>query len=276
MMLRFKLTVRAIALASVLVASGCVVGHQQFVTYQAPMKYPPAKSTWVFEYANVDLRHLKDVLFSDFLTLAESSFEGPYEDPTQSRYYATQLGADVFIVSTQFKETQTSVVPLTVPSASTTSFSGNVGTQSFSGLATTYGTSTTMIPVAVERYRQQGIYLRNVNNVKPLWLKTRADFTAALTSDFDGTWRNDKYRVDVYRSEGDIVGVIRDVLDGSLKKTWQRDEMKFLFGASGGNGVYLMADRTPMPARVSLNKFGFLEIELIVSGEKFSFARDAG
>jgi hypothetical protein len=34
-----------------------------------------------------------------------------------------------------------------------------------------------------------------------------------------------------------------------------------------------MGDKTPIPSIFTLNKFGFLEVELITSGQKISFAR---
>jgi hypothetical protein len=40
-----------------------------------------------------------------------------------------------------------------------------------------------------------------------------------------------------------------------------------------GIGVYLLGDRTPVPAKFRLNKFGHLEVSLVTSGETFSFAR---
>lgn len=254
--------------------SGCVIGHQQFVSYQAPVKYPPVEDTWVFEYSDVDVHQLKDLLFAEFLTLAESSFVGPYEDPRTSERFASGMGADVFVVSTQFRNTQTSILPLTLPSTTTTSFSGSVGTRGFSGTATTYGTTTTMIPVSVDRYNQKGLYLRNVKKVKPLWVRTRAEYSPSGPCQFDGDWRNEKYQLAVYRSGNEVVGVIKAVLDRELRKSWSPDDLKFVFGLETGNAIYLMGNRSPMLARAKTNDFGFLEFELIPSGEKFSFIRE--
>lgn len=135
-----------------LLVQGCSsLGHKEFYTQVAPMKYPPTEKTMVFEYANVNLKEIYDLLFSDFLIIGRSSFNGPYENPDRSVIYAKSIGADVFLSTSQLKETRTSFMNLSTPTSSTTYIAGNSGTGSFYGTPTTYGTRTTTVPITVNR-----------------------------------------------------------------------------------------------------------------------------
>jgi len=225
----------------------------------------------VFQYANVNIKEIYDLLFSDFLVIGRSSFNGPYEDPTQSVPYAKSIGTDVFVSTSQFKETRTSFLALSTPTSSTTYLSGYSGTGSFYGTATTYGTETTIVPIIVNRYDQEGLFLRNVNNVAPLWERTEAQYKKTEPSDLEGIWFNENYRLSLYRSGQQMVAFIAST--PKEREGWVQGQLKFIYGVESGVGVYLMGNKTPMPARFSLNKFGHLEVKLITSQETFSFAR---
>jgi len=57
------------------------------------------------------------------------------------------------------------------------------------------------------------------------------------------------------------------------RQDWNAGQLKFIYGVESGVGVYLMGNKTPMPAQFSLNKFGHLEVKLIPAKKTFSFAR---
>jgi hypothetical protein len=46
-----------------------------------------------------------------------------------------------------------------------------------------------------------------------------------------------------------------------------------IFNPETGAGVYMMADRTPQPAEIKLNKFGNLQVDVTSLNESVSFAR---
>ncbi|MHC1697956.1 MAG: hypothetical protein AB9919_07890 [Geobacteraceae bacterium] len=256
---------------TVFLIQGCTLGHQEFYTQVAPTKYPPTEKTRVFEYSDVDLKELYNLLFSDYLIIGNSAFNGPYEDPNQSVSFANSIGAEVFLATSQFKETRTSFMPLTTPTTSTTYVSGYSGSRSFSGTATNYGTQTTNIPITVNRYRQDGLYLRNVNKIEPLWEKTDAQYQKTEATDLEGVWFNENYRLNLYRSGEQMVAFIAEVpkdVEG-----WNKGQLKFVYGVDSDVGVYLMGNKSPMPAKFKLNKFGHLEVSLISSQEIFSFTR---
>jgi len=261
-----------IVVLTALLIQGCAtVGHKEFYNQMAPMKYPPTNKVMVFEYSNVDLREIYELLFSDFLIIGSSGFNGPYEDPSQAISFAKSIGADVFLSTSQFQETRTSFLSLSTPSSNTTYISGYSGAGSFYGSATTYGTRTTTVPISVDRYDQDGMYLRNVNNVVPLWERTEAQYKKTETSDIEGVWFNENYKLHLYRSGQQYVAFISG--DPKERAAWQQRELKFIYGADSGVGIYLMGDKTPMPAQFKLNKFGHLEVTLIAIKETFSFAR---
>ena len=160
---------------------------------------------------------------------------------------------------------------LSTPTTSTTYLSGYSGSGSFYGTATTYGTRTTTVPISVDRYDQNGLYLRNVNNVVPLWDRTEAQYKKTEPSDIEGVWFNEDYRLHLYRSGQQYVAFI----SGEPKKrdAWHQGGLKFIYGIDSGVGIYLMGDKTPMPAQFKVNKFGHLEVTLVTARETFSFTR---
>lgn len=263
-----------VTIALLLSVQGCAgLGHKDFYNQEAPTKYPPTAVTMVFEYNNVNLREIYDLLFSDFLVIGRSGFNGPYEPPANALSFAKSIGADVFLSSAQFKETKTSFMSLSTPTSSTSYISGYSGAGSFYGTATTYGTRTTTIPIQVNRYDQGGLYLRNVNNVVPLWSRTEDQYKRTQPSDLDGSWFNDKYKINLYRSGEQLVAFVAENPKGEERNIWHRGQLKFIYGVESGVGIYLMGNKTPMPAQFKLNKFGHLEVKLITSSESFSFAR---
>ena len=255
-----------------LVAQGCMtIGHKKFYDQVAPSKYPPTSKVIIFEYANVNLKELYDLLFNDFLIIGESSFNGPYEGPRQSISFAKSIGADVFISTSQFKETRTSFMNLSTPTTSTTYLSGYSGSGSFYGTATTYGTTTTTIPIQVNRYAQGGLYLKNINNILPLWERVRDQHKRTSQSPIEGLWKNENYELELFQSGQQIVAFI--VNKPKNKKVWNVGQLKMIYGVDSGVGVYLMGDKTPMPAKFKINKFGHLEVTLLAQDDTFSFAR---
>ena len=70
------------------------------------------------------------------------------------------------------------------------------------------------------------------------------------------------------------VGIIKKRLNSDSTILLQDQvQLKMIFDKDFGVGIYLMGNKTPMPAKFCVNKFGPLEIELITDSEKFSFAK---
>jgi hypothetical protein len=190
-LLRRLAVIVAVAALHSLSCASANLGHQQFYSQAAPTKYPPTRQLRVFEYQNVELREIYELLFSDFLIIGRSAFNGPFENPSSSASFAKSIGTDIFISTSQFKETRTSFISLSTPTTSTTHVSGYSGSGSFYGTATTYGTQQTTVPIRVNRYDQDGYYLRNVNNVVPLWERRIEQYERTSQSDLEGTCLSD-------------------------------------------------------------------------------------
>ena len=252
--------------------SGCTIGHKKFYDQVAPSKYPPTSNVMIFEYRNVDLDEIYELLFSDFLVIGTSGFNGPYEDPSHSKSFAESIGADVLIASSQFKETKTSFMNLSTPTSSTTYINAYSGSGSAYGTATTYGTKTTTVPISVNRYDQDGIFLKNINNIIPLWERTKNQYKRTSNNPLSGIWENESYRIELYQSGEQLVAFVSEVIGGN--KSWSKDQMKMVFGIESGVGIYLMGNKSPIPSRFKVNKFGHLEVELLTSSDKFTFAKN--
>lgn len=255
---------------------GCAtIGHKKFYTQVAPTKYPSTEKVLVFEYADVNLKDVYDLLFSDFLIIGRSGFTGPYQTALQSASFARSIGADIFLSTSQFRETRTSFINRSTPTSNTTFVSGYSGSDAFYGTATTYGTRITTIPITINRYDQEGLFLRNVNNVNPLWERTDAQYKKTGSSELDGIWFDENYKINVYRSGQQIVAFIDTFVMNTREQRidWKQGQLKFVYGIDSGVGVYLMSNKKPEPAKIGLNKFGHLQISLISTGNTFSFAR---
>lgn len=252
--------------------SGCAaVQHQESYKQSAPTKYPKTANVLVFEYRNVNLHEIYDLLYSDFLIIGKSEFIGPYEDPKSTIEFAKSIGADVFVTTSQFKETRTSFIPMVTPTSSTSYFSGNTATGPFFGTSNNYGTRTTMVPVYVDRYDQSGLYLKNVNHATPLWERKRADYKETEANALSGIWYNENFDLKIYKSGTQMVAFFDSISKG--KDKGHIDDLKMLFNPETGAGIYIMADRTPQPAQIKVNKFGHLEIVITSQNDSFSFAR---
>jgi hypothetical protein len=259
-------------LLAIALLTGCAaLQHQQTYKQVAPSKFPKTAKVSVFEYRNVNIRELYDLLYSDFLIIGRSEFSGQYENPGKSVEFAQSIGADVFVSTSQFVESQISFVPSITPTTSTTYISGYTGRGSFYGTATSFGTRTTMIPVRIDRYDQNGLYLKNVNHVSPLWERTSSDYKETDANPLSGNWHNENIDLKIYKSGTQMVAFFEHAPRN--KEQGQMDELKMIFNPETGSGIYLMANRTPQPANIKLNKFGYLEVNIISQNDTFSFAR---
>ena len=224
---------------------GCASsGHKEFYTQVAPVKYPPNEKVLVFEYQNVNLREIYDLLFSDLLIVGRSDFNGPYEPPSDALSYAKSIGADIFLASSQFLNTRTSFINLSTPTSSTTYLSGYSGSGSFYGTATTYGTRTQAVPIAVDRYDQAGLFLRNINNIVPLWEKTNEHYKKTEPSELDGAWHNQNYAIDIYRS-GQQLGAFILKSSEVQGNVWREGQLKFVYSTRQESGFICSAIERP-------------------------------
>jgi hypothetical protein len=272
--MKMKIIKKIFLLFVFVLLTGCVaLGHKVFYEQTAPSKYPTTTKVLVFEYQNVNIREIYELLFDDFIVVGKSGFIGPYQPPQQATEFAKSIGADVYISTAQFKETNTSFVTTSVPTTSTTYVSGFTGRGSFYGTATSYGTSTTIIPVSQDRYKQFGLYLRNINNVLPLWERKLSDYKETDVNELSGIWRNENYELKIIKSGNQMVAFITDVQISTDRDSWKINDLKMIFSFDSRVGVYLMSDKTPQPAKFKLNKFGHLEIGLIGHDDYFSFSR---
>ncbi len=252
--------------------TGCAaLQHQESYRQSAPTKYPRTAKVMVFEYRNTNIHELYNLLYSDFLIIGKSEFTGAYENPRSSVEFAQSIGTDVFVATSQFKETQMSFVPMITPTSSTSYISGNTANGPFFGTANSYGTRTTMVPVYVDRYIQSGLYLKNVNHVTPLWEKTASDYKETGANPLSGIWYNENFDLKIYKSGTQMVAFFDHSPRG--KEKGQVGDLKMLFNPETGAGIYIMADKTPQPAQIKVNKFGNLEVDLLSQNETFSFAR---
>jgi hypothetical protein len=252
--------------------TGCAaLKHQETYQQAAPTQYPKTDKVVVFEYRDLNIREIYDLLFSDYLIIGRSEFTGPYESPKGSVEFAKSIGTDVFVSTSQYKDSQSSYSTTSTPTFSTSYINGYNRNGPFYGTATSVGTSYTTIPVSFTRFDQGGLYLKNVNHVSPLWERRRSDYKESTTHPLTGIWFNDNFDLKLFKSGSQMAGFFNSAPKG--KETGQIDDLKMLFNPETGVGIYMMADKTPHPAQIKMNKFGHLEVKLESRNESYSFAR---
>lgn len=262
---------RILVLFLVIIIQSCTSGHQKYYTQISPTKYPPTESVMNFSYLNVNLNEIYNLLFSDFLIIGSSNFIGSYDSPESSESFAKSIGTDVFLASLQFGGTTTSLIPLMTPTTNTTYISGYSGASSFNGKITSFGTRTTAIPIVTVNFKQSGLYLKNINNIMPIWERTEVQYPKTEKSELEGLWLNENYKINTYKSGEQLVAFTAE--KPKVNENWDKGQLKFVYNLKTGIGTYLMASKAPMPAKFQLNKFGHIEVNLVTTKDSFSFAR---
>ena len=242
---------------------GCS-GYQEFYKNSSPEKFNPTTNVRIFDYGRCEIDKIYDLLYKDYLILGEASFNGPYEDSSTAKSFAMSVGADILITSATYQGTRSGTMQMSTPDQQTTYHSGTVtgssgGYGTFSGTSTTYGTKTTQIPYTVDRYDQEGLFLKNVKNLKHIVDKTNVDYPKNGVSQYDGIWRDQYYTVEIYNSDENIVGINKNQIHETDRK-WEPNQVKFLI-FDNNNGLYFMGSHTPVPATYKINNFGYLQIE---------------
>jgi hypothetical protein len=280
--------VRMLAKSLILVAaaflSGCVnvASYDQFYTHQAPTTHKPTKEI-VYVDGDPDADKTHQLLFGAFLVVGRLDFNGPWEGEEPYIAYGKKVGADIVIASTEFDRERQVQGSYSMPTTNTTYLSGYGSYGSYySGTATTYGSTNVPYSYTVKRYDHSAVFLKRVvPDAKAPWEYTKSEFESYTEeSDYNGLWKNDNYLIEVLSSKDDVVGLVVEAGDqpqASLKEKnpilkWVSGDLKFRFDQSSNLGLYLMASKSPRPARISINKFGHLEVQLDKKN-KFSFMK---
>lgn len=205
-----------VAAAAAFMLAGCASGYKEFYrpmrdvtpeSIAASRAAPPSGSPIVERVPRVDPKELLDSYMKrGYGLIGTSAFTSGQRVSDQAAIaQANEVGADlVAIIDPAYAGTVTTSVPISTPTSSTTYYSGtataygNGGpvTAYGSGAATTYGTTTTMMPVSVDRteyaawylvkikYRL-GVYVRELNQAERAELQSNKG--AVIRVVVDGT-----------------------------------------------------------------------------------------
>jgi hypothetical protein len=105
-----------------------------------------------------------------YLPIGSASFMGPHFSPADAIQQAKIVGAAIIAVSSQYQDTVSRKVPLTLPNNATTyntgmanAFAtGSAGPGRYIGRPGSLGTQTTYITVSEDRYDQRAIFFASV------------------------------------------------------------------------------------------------------------------
>lgn len=116
-----------------------------------------------------------------------------------------------------------------------------------------------------------GVTEREVKAVAPLWHHTAKHYPKTADSTVDGEWVNYDYQLELYQSDSQIVAVIGDIQ--VINRDWKTGDVKMLYAAETGEGLYLMGNREPVQATFTINASGGLEVAVRNNAEVFAFHR---
>ena len=253
-----------IGISLILTVSGCVTPrYEDYYKHTAASEFPPTTEVKMFYYPNADYENLYDLFFKDYLLIGKTGLRGKLVNPENGIPFAKSIGADLYVATAQFKDTKTKISSISLPSSNSTYINGNIGNQYFSGTATTYGINTVSMPVEIDRYDQYGMYLKNVNNIKPFWEGAISDYKKTSENINEGTWINTKYdiEVDVFQSGENMVGFYKKSVKDKPPFI-NLGDIKFIYGVKTGKGIYLMRTRKPVPATFKIDTFEQLTVDL--------------
>lgn len=158
-------------------AAGCSNPYARFYKgnpdARAMLNYDPiAEDLQIYSTNSFD-KDVRDLVRRGYQPIGESSFNTGENAPEhQLREQAKKIGAHVALVSSQYTNTTSGAIPLSVPrvtnsySNATATAYGSGGTVNAygSGTTTTYGSETVMMPYSVARYDVGVVYLAKVRS----------------------------------------------------------------------------------------------------------------
>ena len=255
-----KVVVLSLSLLMMLIITGCISGpFSQFYQQVSPTTYSRTKNVMVFYYPHADLQEIYNYLFSDYVIIGKADFIGQFYNPYESTNYSNitsfgkSIGADVLICAARFSNTE------------------------IAGTETAYNKASSKTKIVKnEKYEQRGMFLRNVNNVVPVWNQTIKNYEKTVPNELEGVWFNKDYELDIFQSYNQVVGFIHAIYAKSpRKKGWKTGDLIFNVNVQTGQGIYLASNRVPAPAEMNLtpNKFGFLELTLSPTNQIISFQK---
>lgn len=103
---------------------------------------------------------LNSMYAAGYIMIGIAEFSGKAQDPVPDIIQqAKAVKAQAVVYSANYQSTHSGVMPMTVPTSTTSYHSGMLsGGGSYSGTTTTYGTSTSYIPYSVDRYGYTAIF----------------------------------------------------------------------------------------------------------------------
>lgn len=146
------------------VFSGCANPYSTFYTdrtggidiLENPKIIVPTDKPNLRQGSNIENDGMR-MLENGYILLGVSSFNAGTTNQNLAIQHARKVYADTVIVYSQYTNTLSGSMPLTVPDTQTSYHSGSIygsggGFANYSGSSTTYGTSTTYMPYHVRRY----------------------------------------------------------------------------------------------------------------------------
>ncbi|MET3287048.1 UNVERIFIED_ORG: hypothetical protein ABIC34_003869 [Sphingomonas sp. 1057] len=170
-------------------------------------------------------RDLEGMFRRGFVPVGYSSFNAPNSKTKDGQRLAEKIHARYLIVATNLTSQRTGVIPLSTPTA-TTSYTrgvatayggGQSATGTYSGVTTTFGTQTNLVPFSVSRFDKTAVYfkeiprkgaglkIRDLTNEEMIAIGTRHALAVQFVRD-----NSPAYEADIF--PGDIITLVNGEL----------------------------------------------------------------
>lgn len=160
---------KTVGLVIALALGGCASGYSKFYTPVTAPGFNPQRYEGEPEIirSSGDFGADTATLFARGLgPVGRAAFNGPMGTPGQVIVQAKKVGAAVVVVSSAYTGSVQGAIPITTPTTSTSYSQGTatafgpagMATGTYNGTTTTYGTETTYVPYAIQRYDQAAVF----------------------------------------------------------------------------------------------------------------------
>ncbi|MEZ8197005.1 PDZ domain-containing protein [Vibrio cortegadensis] len=233
-------------LFTTLLLSGCATsGYKQFY-YPNQNLNDTSKITYlkkgdkvtVFTTDDFD-RDIKILLSKKHVLLGYSSFNGGYEDISNAKAQAKQVGATAVLVGAEYTNTQTNTQTLLLPSTQTTYLSGSIN-----GTATTYGTKPVTYTSNQRRFDQTAYYF--------------AKFTQKLQFGVSHSDLTPDMRKELQRNTGAIIEIVYEDTPAFYANIFMGDIVISVDSVNVKNGEHFAKLMAEVPANQPSSEFEIL------------------
>lgn len=259
-------------LASLMLMSGCLANLQAkfdpYYTRMTPRYYEVTEDPLIFQYTVEDANWTVDQFFSPMTMIGHLDFNGQAPSPREFYRYGASIGADVIVLGATETEAKTMEGIRTVYDTTTSTVYDSDGNA--------VGSVQSNVPRAesytytIHRYDFAVSFFRYKENGVPWWA-VRAENVQIVPrkkGGLDGTWSDGDYTLSLQSTKDQYLGFVENISEkkiedirndarkatGKRRQPWSVGDLKLMFEKQNMSGVWMMANKAPIPCKFKYEK----------------------